>query len=206
MTIRELINELIKCKSLDEPVFVDGCEVKGFDYDAREILADEDKCRKPSNIMEVVDLIKGERNFAELSRDTGISTSCISLWYQGKRRPSLNLLKKMMARKSHPRYIVSNRYINEMYQKQQKNDREKCQLGPKPVYDFSGLVEMLSAIKGERSFREWSDDTGIAASYLCMLIKGNKYVPSLHILKKMVDKGSFPRIKVSLKTLIKYAG
>ena len=205
MTVREVIAELLKCKSLDEPLLVDGCEVKGFDYDAQELLADEDRCRKPSNIMEVIDLIKGERNFAELSRDTGISTASFYLWYQGKRRPSQNLVKKMMVRKSHPRYVVSSRFIDEMYRKQRKDDRKKCKPGPKPVYDFKGLKEILAAVKGERTFREWSDDTGLAASYLCMLMKGS-YNPTLKSLKKIVSKGSSPRAKVTLKTLIKYAG
>jgi hypothetical protein len=85
----------------------------------------------------------------------------------------------------------------------------KEESNPAPVndepYDYSGLREVLLAVKGERTMRKWGKDTGIAASYLCMLLKG-KCVPSLKILKKIIGKGSFPRVKVPIKTLIKYAG
>ena len=66
---------------------------------------------------------------------------------------------------------------------------------------YNSLPEAIIAIRGDRSIRRMAEDTGVAASYIVGIIKG-EYVPSLQILKKLVAPQSKPRNRVTLFELI----
>lgn len=65
---------------------------------------------------------------------------------------------------------------------------------------MSQLPDLIYEIKGNRSIRQMSRDTGVSASYISGLLHNN-YIPSVKILSKLIDPKSRPQKIISSETL-----
>ena len=62
------------------------------------------------------------------------------------------------------------------------------------------LSTLINEIKGDRSIRQMSKDSGVSASYITGLLH-DKYTPSIRILSKLTDPKSKPQKIISIETL-----
>lgn len=65
---------------------------------------------------------------------------------------------------------------------------------------MSELSNLIYEIKGDRSIRQMSKDTGVSASYLTGILQG-KHTPSLKVLSKLTDPNSHPQKNISASML-----
>ena len=63
------------------------------------------------------------------------------------------------------------------------------------------FVDAVFEIKGDRSIRQMARDTGVSASYITGILKG-QYYPTLKILKRITSPKGKPQGNVTILDLI----
>lgn len=65
---------------------------------------------------------------------------------------------------------------------------------------------LVKELIGDRSIRRTAEDSGVAASYITGILKGNKYLPSADILRKLAAADAKPQNGITLEDLMVAAG
>jgi len=72
-------------------------------------------------------------------------------------------------------------------------------------YDRRKLAELVKEIKGERTIRQYANDTGISPSIISRILSED-YKPGAEMIKRLVKKSSKPRGNVTANDLMVAAG
>lgn len=78
-----------------------------------------------------------------------------------------------------------------------KNMLKKSRMSMSLNCKHKTIASAVNEIKGDRSIREMSEYTGIAASYISGMLKGQYCAPSLEIMCKITDPSSNPQGNVT---------